>query len=155
MLGVLPQGPAILQVGFQHMCTASFRMDRITSVLRARGGRATWAKQSRAVAGVAHQGNSPAAVSIHGGLLCIEQWHHRPRNIAGETALSNTHLETKLRLVVAELLRRRVRCLSCSDLYATHYFTYLAVMIPLLFVLYFTFSTSMGRVEDANRHLEH
>ncbi|HEY0873369.1 MAG TPA: HD domain-containing phosphohydrolase [Vicinamibacterales bacterium] len=32
-------------------------------------------------------------------------------------------------------------------------FTYLAVIIPLLVVLYFTFSTSMGRVEDANRHL--
>ena len=31
--------------------------------------------------------------------------------------------------------------------------TYLAVIIPLLFILYFTFSTSMGRVEDANRHL--
>ena len=27
--------------------------------------------------------------------------------------------------------------------------TYLAVIIPLLFILYFTFSTSMGRVEDA------
>jgi putative nucleotidyltransferase with HDIG domain len=33
-------------------------------------------------------------------------------------------------------------------------FTYVAVIIPLLIVLYFTFSTSMGRVEDANRHLE-
>ena len=32
-------------------------------------------------------------------------------------------------------------------------FTYLAVIVPLLIVLYFTFSTSMGRVEDANRHL--
>jgi putative nucleotidyltransferase with HDIG domain len=32
-------------------------------------------------------------------------------------------------------------------------YTYLAVVIPLLVVLYFTFSTSMGRVEDANRHL--
>lgn len=32
-------------------------------------------------------------------------------------------------------------------------FTYLAVIVPLLFVIYFTFSTSMGRVEDANRHL--
>ena len=31
--------------------------------------------------------------------------------------------------------------------------TYLAVIIPLLFILYFTFSMSMGRVEDANRHL--
>jgi putative nucleotidyltransferase with HDIG domain len=31
--------------------------------------------------------------------------------------------------------------------------TYLAVIVPLLLVLYFTFSTSMGRVEDANRHL--
>ena len=31
--------------------------------------------------------------------------------------------------------------------------TYLAVIIPLLFILYFTFSTSMGRVEYANRHL--
>jgi diguanylate cyclase (GGDEF)-like protein/putative nucleotidyltransferase with HDIG domain len=31
--------------------------------------------------------------------------------------------------------------------------TYLAVIVPLLVVLYFTFSTSMGRVEDANRHL--
>ena len=31
--------------------------------------------------------------------------------------------------------------------------TYLAVIIPLLLVLYFTFSTSMGRVADANRHL--
>lgn len=31
--------------------------------------------------------------------------------------------------------------------------TYLAVIIPLLLVLYFTFSMSMGRVEDANRHL--
>ena len=29
----------------------------------------------------------------------------------------------------------------------------LAVIIPLLVVLYFTFSMSMGRVEDANRHL--
>lgn len=32
-------------------------------------------------------------------------------------------------------------------------FTYLAVIVPLLVVLYFTFSMSMGRVEDANRHL--
>lgn len=32
-------------------------------------------------------------------------------------------------------------------------YTYLAVIVPLLFVLYFTFSVSMGRVEDANRHL--
>ena len=30
---------------------------------------------------------------------------------------------------------------------------YLAVIVPLLIVLYFTFSMSMGRVEDANRHL--
>ena len=32
-------------------------------------------------------------------------------------------------------------------------YTYLAVIIPLLVVLYFTFSMSMGRIEDANRHL--
>jgi putative nucleotidyltransferase with HDIG domain len=32
-------------------------------------------------------------------------------------------------------------------------YTYLAVILPLLIVLYFTYSTSMGRVEDANRHL--
>ena len=32
-------------------------------------------------------------------------------------------------------------------------YTYLAVIIPLLVVLYFTFSMSMGRVEDANKHL--
>ena len=32
-------------------------------------------------------------------------------------------------------------------------FTYLAVIVPLLVVLYFTFSMSVGRVEDANRHL--
>jgi putative nucleotidyltransferase with HDIG domain len=32
-------------------------------------------------------------------------------------------------------------------------FTYLAVIIPLLIVLYLTFSMSMGRVADANRHL--
>ena len=32
-------------------------------------------------------------------------------------------------------------------------YTYLAIVIPLVIVLYFTFSTSMGRVEDANRHL--
>ncbi|MEO5896451.1 MAG: HD domain-containing phosphohydrolase [Vicinamibacterales bacterium] len=31
--------------------------------------------------------------------------------------------------------------------------TFLAVIVPLLVVLYFTFSMSMGRVEDANRHL--
>lgn len=31
--------------------------------------------------------------------------------------------------------------------------TYLAVIVPLLVVLYFTFSMSMGRVADANRHL--
>jgi len=31
--------------------------------------------------------------------------------------------------------------------------TYLAVIVPLLIVLYLTFSTSMGRVEDANKHL--
>ena len=31
--------------------------------------------------------------------------------------------------------------------------TYLAVIVPLLVVLYFTFSMSMGRVEDANKHL--
>ena len=92
MLGVLPEGPAILQVGFQHMCSASIRVDRITFVLRARGDRSTWAKQSRAVADVADQGNFPAAVSVHGCLLFIEQRHHRPRHIAGKTALSNTHL---------------------------------------------------------------
>ncbi len=32
-------------------------------------------------------------------------------------------------------------------------YTYLAVIIPLLVVLYLTFSTSMGRVADANKHL--
>jgi diguanylate cyclase (GGDEF)-like protein/putative nucleotidyltransferase with HDIG domain len=32
-------------------------------------------------------------------------------------------------------------------------YTYLVVIIPLLIVLYLTFSVSMGRVEDANRHL--
>lgn len=32
-------------------------------------------------------------------------------------------------------------------------YTSLAIIVPLLIVLYFTFSTSMGRVEDANRHL--
>jgi putative nucleotidyltransferase with HDIG domain len=32
-------------------------------------------------------------------------------------------------------------------------YTYLIIIVPLLVVLYFTFSTSMGRVEDANRHL--
>ena len=32
-------------------------------------------------------------------------------------------------------------------------YTYLAVIIPLVVVLYFTFSTSMGRVADANKHL--
>jgi diguanylate cyclase (GGDEF)-like protein/putative nucleotidyltransferase with HDIG domain len=31
--------------------------------------------------------------------------------------------------------------------------TYLAVILPLLAVLYFTYSVSMGRVSDANRHL--
>jgi putative nucleotidyltransferase with HDIG domain len=31
--------------------------------------------------------------------------------------------------------------------------TYLAVIVPFLFILYFTYSMSMGRVEDANRHL--
>lgn len=31
---------------------------------------------------------------------------------------------------------------------------YLGVIIPLLFVLYFTFKTTMGRVEDADKHLE-
>lgn len=32
-------------------------------------------------------------------------------------------------------------------------YTFLIIIVPLLVVLYFTFSTSMGRVEDANRHL--
>ena len=32
-------------------------------------------------------------------------------------------------------------------------FTYLAVIVPLLVVLYLTFSTSLGRVADANKHL--
>ena len=32
-------------------------------------------------------------------------------------------------------------------------YTFLVIIVPLLIVLYFTFSTSMGRVEDANRHL--
>jgi diguanylate cyclase (GGDEF)-like protein/putative nucleotidyltransferase with HDIG domain len=32
-------------------------------------------------------------------------------------------------------------------------YTYLAFVLPLLAVLYFTFSMSMGRVEDANKHL--
>lgn len=32
-------------------------------------------------------------------------------------------------------------------------YTYLLVIVPLLIVLYFTFSMSMGRIEDANRHL--
>ena len=32
-------------------------------------------------------------------------------------------------------------------------YTYLIVIIPLLVVLYLTYSTSLGRVEDANRHL--
>lgn len=33
-------------------------------------------------------------------------------------------------------------------------YTYLIVILPLLVVLYFTFSVSLGRVGDANRHLE-
>jgi putative nucleotidyltransferase with HDIG domain len=32
-------------------------------------------------------------------------------------------------------------------------YTFLLIIVPLLVVLYFTFSTSMGRVEDSNRHL--
>jgi putative nucleotidyltransferase with HDIG domain len=32
-------------------------------------------------------------------------------------------------------------------------YTFLIIIVPLLVVLYYTFSTSMGRVEDANRHL--
>ena len=32
-------------------------------------------------------------------------------------------------------------------------YAYLAFVLPLLAVLYFTFSTSLGRVEDANKHL--
>ena len=32
-------------------------------------------------------------------------------------------------------------------------FTYLAFVVPLLAVLYFTFSMAMGRIEDANKHL--
>jgi putative nucleotidyltransferase with HDIG domain len=32
-------------------------------------------------------------------------------------------------------------------------YTFLVIIVPLLVVLYFTFSTSMGRVEDTNRHL--
>jgi putative nucleotidyltransferase with HDIG domain len=32
-------------------------------------------------------------------------------------------------------------------------YTYLVIIVPLLVVLYFTFSTSMGRVKDANEHL--
>jgi putative nucleotidyltransferase with HDIG domain len=32
-------------------------------------------------------------------------------------------------------------------------YTFLVIIVPLLVVLYFTFSTSMGRVKDANRHL--
>src|SRR3954462_11650345 len=32
-------------------------------------------------------------------------------------------------------------------------YSYLAFVVPLLAVLYFTFSMAMGRVEDANRHL--
>jgi putative nucleotidyltransferase with HDIG domain len=32
-------------------------------------------------------------------------------------------------------------------------YSFLVIIVPLLVVLYFTFSTSMGRVEDANRHL--
>ena len=32
-------------------------------------------------------------------------------------------------------------------------YTFLVIIVPLLVVLYFTFSTSMGRVEDANQHL--
>ena len=41
VLGVLPEGPAVLQVGFQRMCSASFRVDLITFVLLARGDRST------------------------------------------------------------------------------------------------------------------
>jgi diguanylate cyclase (GGDEF)-like protein/putative nucleotidyltransferase with HDIG domain len=42
-----------------------------------------------------------------------------------------------------------------KDLDFTYFgdFAYIALIIPLLLVLYFTFSMSMGRVEDANRHL--
>jgi diguanylate cyclase (GGDEF)-like protein/putative nucleotidyltransferase with HDIG domain len=32
-------------------------------------------------------------------------------------------------------------------------YSYLAIIVPLLLILYVTFATSMGRVEDANRHL--
>ena len=31
---------------------------------------------------------------------------------------------------------------------------YIGVIIPLLLVLYFTFKTTMGRVEDADKHVE-
>src|SRR5207248_1004077 len=34
-------------------------------------------------------------------------------------------------------------------------FRYIGAISPLLLVLYFTFKTSMGRVEDANRHVDH
>src|SRR5262249_43522078 len=33
-------------------------------------------------------------------------------------------------------------------------YTFLLIIVPLLVVLYFTFSTSMGRVKDANEHLQ-
>ena len=32
--------------------------------------------------------------------------------------------------------------------------TYLGAILPLLFVLYMTYRTSMARVEDANKHLQ-
>src|SRR4030095_2064279 len=34
-------------------------------------------------------------------------------------------------------------------------FAVLAIILPILFVSYYTFRTSMGRLEDANRHVQH
>ena len=55
---------------------------------------------------------------------------------------------------VPELLRRSFNCLSICRLQPPHRHGYIGVIVPLLLVLYFTFKTTISRVEDADRHLE-
>ena len=153
MPGGLPEGPAILQVGFQHMCSASIRVDRITFVLSLAGidplGLSSPEPSQRlpikdiflpllaftVVYFSLNSGIIALAISLEKQLSPIRIWRDNfvwlSLNYFGGAS-------------VAFLLVTYTRNIDL---------TYLAVIIPLLFILYFTFSMSMGRVEDANRHL--
>ena len=84
------------------------------------------------------------AVSFETGRKPFDIWHHDflwlSLNYFGGASVSI-------------LITRYAQDLGVENAAVTVYLTYLAVLVPLLLILYFTFKVPMARVEDANRHL--